>query len=103
MGFQREEVSQLLAACHRRCCVCHRYCGVKMETDHIVPASEGGSNTIDNAIPVCFECHAEIHSYNDKHPRGRKFLANELRVHKEQWLEILRNETGGICQRRSKC
>jgi hypothetical protein len=79
MGFPRDEVSQLLRACHRRCCVCHRFCGVKMETDHIVPAAEGGSDTIDNAIPVCFECHAEIHSYNDKHPRGRKFLPDELR------------------------
>ena len=53
-----------------------------------MPAGEGGSDTIDNAIPVCFECHAEIHSYNDKHPRGRKFLADELRAHKEQWLNI---------------
>jgi hypothetical protein len=59
-----------------------------METDHIVPSAEGGSDAIENAIPVCFECHAEIHSYNDKHPRGRKFLADELRAHKEQWLKI---------------
>jgi hypothetical protein len=59
-----------------------------METDHIVPKEEGGPDDIDNAIPVCFECHAEIHGYNDKHPRGRKFLPEELRRHKEQWLEI---------------
>ena len=59
-----------------------------METDHIVPAAEGGPDTIDNAIPVCFECHAEVHSYNDKHPRGRKFRPEELRKHKEQWLAI---------------
>jgi len=32
--------------------------------------------------------HAEIHSYNDKHPRGRKFRPEELHGHKEQWLEI---------------
>jgi len=62
-----------------------------MELDHIVPGSEGGSDGIDNAIPVCFECHAEIHSYNDKHPRGRKFRPNELRGHKEQWLQVCRN------------
>jgi hypothetical protein len=37
---------------------------------------------------VCFECHAEIHSYNDKHPRGRKFQPQELRLHKDQWLKI---------------
>jgi hypothetical protein len=64
---------------------------VKIETDHMVPAAEGGPDTIDNAIPVCFECHAEIHSYNDKHPRGRKFRPAELRGHKEQWLEICKS------------
>jgi hypothetical protein len=86
MAFSRDEVSQLLSQCHRRCCICHRFCGVKMETDHIIPSDEGGADDIDNAIPVCFECHAEIHSYNDKHPRGRKFLPDELRLHKEPWL-----------------
>jgi hypothetical protein len=62
-----------------------------METDHIVPKAEGGSDAIDNAIPVCFECHAEIHSYNDQHPRGRKFHPAELRGHKQQWLEICKS------------
>ena len=92
MAFPRDQVDQLLIACHRRCCVCHRFCGVKIETDHIVTKADGGPDTIDNAIPVCFECHAEIHSYNDKHPRGRKFRPEELRGHKEQWLEICRNK-----------
>ena len=52
------------------------------------PAADGGSDSIDNAIPVCFECHAEIHLYNDQHPRGRKYRPDELRLHKTQWLEI---------------
>jgi hypothetical protein len=90
-GFPRDQVDELLKACHRRCCICHRFCGVKIETDHIVPSAEGGADTIDNAVPVCFECHAEIHSYNDKPPRGRKFRPVELRGHKEQWLEICRS------------
>lgn len=91
MPFPRNDVEELLTACHRRCCICHRFCGVKIETDHIMPAGDGGPNTIDNAIPVCFECHAEIHSYNDRHPRGRKFRPEELRKHKEQWLDVCRN------------
>lgn len=90
MSFSQGEIAELLAACHRRCCICHRFCGVKIETDHIVPRSEGGDDSIDNAIPVCFDCHAEIHSYNDQHPRGRKFRPDELRRHKEQWLSICR-------------
>lgn len=59
-----------------------------METDHIKPKAEGGTDEIENAIPVCFECHAEIHAYNDKHPKGRKFTPEEIKGHKEQWLKI---------------
>jgi hypothetical protein len=62
-----------------------------METDHIHPKEQGGVDSIENAIPVCFECHAEIHSYNEKHPRGRKFTPDELQDHKEQWLTICRD------------
>ena len=88
MAFSRDEVSTLLVDVKRRCCICYRFCGCKIETDHIVPEADGGTDEIENAIPVCFECHAEIHSYNDRHPRGRKFLPDELRAHKERWLEI---------------
>jgi len=88
MAFNREEVSALLAHCHRRCCICHQFCGVKMETDHIIPKDDGGGDNIENAIPLCFGCHAEIHSYNIQHPRGRKFTPDELQIHKEQWLNI---------------
>lgn len=56
------------------------------------PSAEGGSDEIENAIPVCFECHAEIHSYNDQHPRGRKFTAGELRAHKAEWLRICKEK-----------
>jgi 5-methylcytosine-specific restriction endonuclease McrA len=59
MPFKKAEVANLLAKCRRRCCVCYRFCGIKIETDHMIPEGEGGSNDIDNAIPLCFECHAE--------------------------------------------
>jgi hypothetical protein len=96
MPFDRTEVSLLLAAVHRRCCICHRFCGFKMETDHMLPKAEGGSDKIENAIPVCFECHAEIHAYNVMHPRGRRFTEEELRVHKEQWLRICKESPGSL-------
>lgn len=91
MAFDRHEVSKLLVECQRRCCICHRFCGVKMETDHMKPSDDGGSDDIGNAIPLCFECHAEVHAYNPKHPRGRKYTEEELRLHKEQWLKICKN------------
>ncbi len=86
--FKTEDVEKLLVACHRCCCVCHRFCGVKIEIDHIIQQADEGPDTYENAIPVCFECHAEIHSYNPKHPRGRKFQASELLGHRDQWISI---------------
>src|SRR6266436_2688370 len=86
--FRQQDVDDLLVKCHRRCCICHRFCGTKIETDHIEQRAQSQNDSIDNAIPVCFECHAEIHSYNDEHPRGRKFRPQELLKHKEQWLKI---------------
>ena len=98
--FPQDKAVELLARCHRRCCICHRFCGVKMELDHMVPRADGGSSEIDNAIPVCFECHAEIHAYNDKHPRGRKFQPAELKLHKDQWLAFCEKTPGALAQTR---
>jgi len=92
VGFSPDQAEDLLVACHRRCCICHRFCGVKIELDHAEPAGGGGSDDIDNAIPVCFECHAEINSYNDQHPRGRKMRPSEKRKHRDQWLKICREQ-----------
>ncbi len=86
MGFDPSDIERLLVACNRRCCVCHRYCGVRMEIDHIVPTAEDGPDTYDNSIAVCFDCHAEIHHYNPAHPKGCRFRPGELKAHREQWL-----------------
>ncbi len=94
--FPRDAVDKLLVKCHRRCCICHRFCGTKIETDHIVQPKDGGDDRIGNAIPVCFECHAEIHSYNDEHPRGRKYRSGELRGHKDQWLRICQDNPDAL-------
>jgi hypothetical protein len=67
-----------------------------MELHHIEPSANGGGDAIDNAIPVCFECHAEIQLYNDAHPRGRKFHPEELRAHKEQWLLVCKESAGTL-------
>jgi len=86
--FDPAEVEELLIGCHRRCCVCHRFCGVKMEIDHIEPATGDDSGHISNAIPLCFECHAEVHHYNPQHPKGRRFAPSELRGHRNQWQRL---------------
>jgi tetratricopeptide (TPR) repeat protein len=88
MAFPKKVVEDLLVACNRCCCICHKYCGTKIEVHHIIPQSEGGQDTMENAIALCFNCHAEVMSYNINHPKGRKFSPRELMKHKEQWLKI---------------
>lgn len=41
-------------------------------------------NSEDNAIPVCFNCHAEIGQYNINHPMGRKYSEGELKILRER-------------------
>jgi tetratricopeptide (TPR) repeat protein len=88
MAFPPKVVERLLVACHRHCCICHKPAGSKMEIHHIVPKSEGGEDTEENGIPLCFDCHAEVGAYNLKHPKGRRFTSSELKKHKEQWFAI---------------
>lgn len=85
MPFSPAVRKEALIASARHCSVCHRYKGVKVEVHHIVPESEGGSNGIENAIVLCFDCHADAGHYNSKHPRGKKMSPEELREAKDIW------------------
>src|SRR6266540_6352907 len=88
MAFPDDVAERLLVACHRHCCICHKPTGTKMEIHHIVPRSQGGADTEENGIPLCFDCHAEVQAYNPNHPKGRRFRPSELRKHKQQWFAI---------------
>src|SRR5437867_102376 len=87
MAFPEDGVAQLLADCKRHCCVCWRWCGSKIQLHHILPKKQDGPDEIDNAVPVCMDCHAEIES---KSNMGRHFSQAELLEHKRRWLEICR-------------
>ncbi len=84
MAFPPDVAERLLVACHRHCCLCHKFAGTKMQIHHIVPRSEGGPDTEENGIPLCFDCHAEVHNYNPKQPMGRRIRPSELREHKRR-------------------
>jgi hypothetical protein len=62
-----------------------------MEIHHIKYRSDNGSDDQSNLIPLCFDCHAEVNHYNTEHPKGRKFSAPELKLHRKQWLDICKN------------
>ena len=85
--FSQTIKAEALVACGRSCCVCNRYCGVRIECHHIVPESQGGDDSFENCIPLCFDCHAEVEHYNPQHPKGNKFSPVELRGHRDRWYQ----------------
>jgi HNH endonuclease len=64
-----------------------KLCGVNIEVHHIDPEGQDGTDDIDNALPLCFECHSAVQHYNDLHPRGSKYKPEELRATRDQIYE----------------
>jgi len=79
--FKEKEKIQRLLWCDRRCCLCGKACGVNIEFAHI---DRPDDNDIDNAIPVCFNCHSEMSRYNKEHPMGNRYRVKELKQRREQ-------------------
>ena len=80
---------EVLIKCKRYCCKCGRYMGIGIEVHHIIQRAKGGKDEFDNAIPLCFDCHCEIGSYNDDHPKGNKFKSNELKRIRDEFYSIV--------------
>lgn len=91
MSFPESVASKVLVACGRCCCICHKFCGIKMELHHIKQKADGGEDTFENCIPLCFDCHADMGKGDPKHPKGKRYSEAELRGHKERWIKQVAN------------
>jgi len=87
VSFDQNIRRKVLLWSDRHCCLCKKACGINIEVHHLVPEEQGGSNKIDNAIPLCFDCHGQVQHYNVRHPRGTKFPIEELKARRDQVYE----------------
>lgn len=97
MPFSQEVKIKAMVACGRCCAICHKFCGNNMEVHHIKAQAEGGSDEYENAIPLCFDCHAEVRQYDPKHPKGIRFTEQELRQHRDNWYKKV-EVSGAVCE-----
>jgi hypothetical protein len=77
MAFSEQLKLAVKRRAHFQCCLCH---ALYVEIHHIIPQSEGGPDTEDNAAPLCPSCH-ETYGAN---PEKRKFI-KEVRAF---WYEL---------------
>lgn len=77
MSFPEALKVSIRKRAHLCCCVCHSF-GVDIH--HIVPQSEGGLHTEENAAPLCPSCH-ETYGAN---PQKRKVI----REARDLWYEL---------------
>lgn len=84
MGFSTKVADEVLVRCNRHCCLCDKFAGTKIELHHIRQKADGGDDSIDNCIPLCLDCHAEVKAYNPNHPKGRQYTENELKAHRDK-------------------
>ncbi len=87
MGFTSKVSEDALVASGRCCCLCHTYCDLNIELHHIKQKADGGEDSYDNCIPLCFNCHAKVKAYNPHHPKGKKFTESELVKHRDNWYK----------------
>lgn len=90
MAFSETIKNKAMVACCRRCCICHKFCGNNIEIHHIKARADGGEDTYENAIPLCFDCHAIVRQYDAKHPKGTRFTEKELKMHRDAWYQKMR-------------
>lgn len=73
----QENCEQALIRCARVCCVCRRFRPSHIQVHHIIERGDGGTDELDNLIPVCIFCHqGHVHA---KVPFTQRFSAAELK------------------------
>lgn len=84
--FSEADKIKVLLWCYRHCCLCEKPCTTNIIVHHIEQEGENLSD-IDNALPLCLECHGKIESYNPKHSVGTKFKVKEIKARRDQIYE----------------
>lgn len=66
-----------------RCCRCHE---IGIDIHHMVPQAKGGSDDIDNAAPLCQNCHDRFGANPEKQ--------KEIRQMRDWWYDIVIEKYG---------
>lgn len=86
MAITDEMEAEVLSKSARHCCICRNFLPLKVQVHHIIKQSDGGTDDIDNLIPVCIDCHSSIHT---KTYMTRNFTAKELKKSRDDVYDMV--------------
>ncbi len=97
MAFPLSVRLEALVQCQRHCCLCHQRKHTRIQCHHIVPEADGGPDTLDNCLPLCPDCHAEVMAFNPRHPfGGTPYHPEELKRRRDDWYAVVRQRSAGL-------
>ena len=77
MAFSEKIKNEVKKKAAFRCCRCQ---AIGIDVHHIIPVSKGGSDEIENAAPLCQNCHDQF----GDNPKKRK----EIREMRDWWSDV---------------
>jgi hypothetical protein len=91
MSFPTDVKEEALFRSRRCCCIFHVFAGLYTNVHNIIQESDGGPQTIENAVVLCLTCHGQVGHYNPEHPIGNKYSPSEVRRHRDAWWKWCEN------------
>jgi hypothetical protein len=83
--FNEKDKIKILLWSERHCCLCDKPCDTNIVIHHIKQeGTEEELSDIDNAIPLCYDCHGKIKSYNPAHRVGTSYKIEEIKARRNQ-------------------
>lgn len=76
----------VLSKSARHCCICRKFLPLYIQVHHIREKSQGGTDELDNLIPVCIQCHSGIHT---KTHMTKSFTESELKKSRDAVYEMV--------------
>lgn len=91
MGFPQDVQDRALVASGRCCCICHKFCGTKINLHHIIQRADGGDDSFENCIPLCLNCHEDMGKPDPRHSTGKHYSVSELKMHRDNWYASIKS------------
>jgi 5-methylcytosine-specific restriction endonuclease McrA len=84
--FNEKDKIKILLWSERHCCLCDKPCDTNIVIHHIQQEGRPDEElkNIENAIPLCYDCHGRIKSYNLAHRVGTSYRIEEIKARRNQ-------------------